>query len=138
MPIHPHLVEMGFLTFVNDHRAGPLFYNPARTRKGTAANPPYKKVGGRIAAWVRKLGVDDPGVAPNHGWRHRMSSILIALRARKGEVDAILGHKGPRYGKVKLATKRDLIESVPRFEIDPVAAAKPARGRKAKTLEPAE
>ena len=138
MPIHPHLIEMGLLDFVKNHRAGPLFYSRARLRDGTPANPPYKNVGGRIAAWVREIGVVDPNVAPNHGWRHRMSSILMSQRARKVEIDAILGHKGPRYGKVTLATKRDLIASVPRFEIEHSVVAKPARGRKAKVLEAAE
>jgi hypothetical protein len=67
-----------------------------------------------------------------------MSSILMGMRARKVEIDAILGHKGPRYGKVDLATKRDLIASIPRFEIDSVAAAKATRGWRAKALEAAE
>ncbi len=83
VPIHPHLIEMGVLDFAKDHRAGPLFYNAARGRGGGAANPPYKKVGGRLAAWVREIGVNDPNVVPNHGWRHRMSSILMGLRARQ-------------------------------------------------------
>jgi integrase len=138
VPVHPHLIEMGLLTFVEKHRAGPLFYSRARLRDGTPANPPYKKVGGRIAAWVREIGVVDPNVAPNHGWRHRMSSILMGMRAPKVEIDAILGHKGPRYGKVDLATKRNLIASIPRFEIDSVTAAKPPRRWKAKALEAAE
>jgi integrase len=67
-----------------------------------------RTIHGRIAAWVREIGVDDPNVAPNHGWRHRMSSILMGLRARKVEIDAILGHEGPSYGKVSLRVRRAL------------------------------
>ena len=98
----PHATSQSTPTSSRWHRPGPLFYSTARTRGGKELKSPYKKVGERIAAWVRKIGVDDPDVAPNHGWRHRMSSILMGLRARKVEVDAIVGHKGPRYGKVAL------------------------------------
>lgn len=49
VPVHPHLVEMGFLDYVGT-RSGPLFYDPARGRGGSAANPLSKKVGERLAA----------------------------------------------------------------------------------------
>jgi integrase len=138
VPIHPHLIEMGVLEFVKDHRAGPLFYDPARGRGGSAANPPYKKVGGRLAEWVREIGVNDPDVQPNHGWRHRMSSVLMGLHARQVEIDAILGHKGPRYGKVDMRVKRALINRIPRVELDPAIAAKQARDWRAEALETEE
>lgn len=64
--IHPHLIEMGFLDYVGI-RTGTLFYDPSRGRGGYAANPFSKKVGERLAAWVRKLGITDVGVDPNHG-----------------------------------------------------------------------
>ena len=31
VPLHEHLIEQGFLKFVAQHGAGPLFYNPDRT-----------------------------------------------------------------------------------------------------------
>jgi integrase len=134
VPVHPHLVEMGLLGFVKDHAAGPLFYNPDRGRGATAANPPYKKVGGRIAAWVRKIGVKDPHVQPNHGWRHRMSTILMGMRARDVEIDAILGHKGPVYGHVELAVKKKIIGRVPRINLGE-AAARSSRRRKGTVVD---
>jgi hypothetical protein len=79
--------------------------------------------------------VDDPEVAPNHGWRHRMSSILMGLRARKVEIDAILGHKGPRYGKVEMRVRRNLIESVPKIEIEFPSPALGVNGRAAYPVE---
>ncbi|MFY9294081.1 MAG: hypothetical protein WAP03_25830, partial [Methylorubrum rhodinum] len=75
MPLHPHLVEMGFLEFADGQRHEALFYDARATRKATAATPPYKKLGERLAAWVRSIGVDDVGVDPNHGWRHRFKMV---------------------------------------------------------------
>jgi len=64
VPLHPDLVAQGFPDFVRARGNGPLFYDPRRGRGGSAAHPIYKKVGERLAAWVRSLGVDDPGVDP--------------------------------------------------------------------------
>jgi hypothetical protein len=60
----------------------PLFYDPARSRGGSDANPHYKKVGERIAEWVRSLGID-VRVAPNHGWRHRFHADAAQLSSRQ-------------------------------------------------------
>jgi integrase len=122
VPIHPHLIEMRFLDFVKQHKAGPLFYSSARTRGGKDSKAPYKKVGERLAARVRDIGVSDKGVKPNHGWRHRLVSLLIGLRCRDVEIDAILGHKGPTYGKVSLVLKKAIIDGIPRVELDAAKA----------------
>jgi integrase len=85
VPIHAHLVEMGFLDYVGT-RSGPLFYDPARARGGSDANLISKKVGERLAVWVRKLGIDDIGVNPKHGWRHSFKT-----RGRRGGMrDSVL------------------------------------------------
>ena len=73
--LHPHLVEQGFIDFVRRRGKGPLFYNPARRRGGSAMNPQAKKIGERIGKWVRELGVNDPDILPNHAWRHRFKTV---------------------------------------------------------------
>lgn len=73
VPLHPHLLEQGFLAAIAG-RTGPLFYDPANYRGGSEGNPQSKKVAERLAKWVRQLGVDDPEVQPNHGWRHRFKT----------------------------------------------------------------
>jgi integrase len=78
VPISSHLVDQGLLEFANSRGARPLFYDPRRNRGGSNANPHYKKVGERLAEWVRSLGID-ARVAPNHGWRHRFSSLARVL-----------------------------------------------------------
>jgi integrase len=69
VPIHKHLIEQGFLKYVEERRrmGKPLFYEPARSRGGKAANPQWQKVGERLAEWVTK-SLKVTGVQPNHGW----------------------------------------------------------------------
>jgi integrase len=106
VPVHPHLVEMDFLKFVEDNAQGPLFYSAARTCGGKDSKSAYKNTGERLAAWVRELGVADVGVKPNHGWRHRLSSIFIGMRVQQRDIDAIVGHKGQTYGRSAWTRRR--------------------------------
>ena len=120
VPIHPHLVEMGFLDYV-DTRTGPLFYDPTRGRGGSSANPLSKKVGERLAAWVRKLGIVDVGVDPNHGWRHSFKTRGRRGGMRDSILDAIQGHapqtEGRKYGGFKVDVMAQEMELFPRYAI---------------------
>ncbi|MDQ0457425.1 DUF6538 domain-containing protein [Rhizobium paknamense] len=102
--IHPHLVEQGFLDFVKRSKNdAPLFYDPARSRGGQDGNPQYKKVGERIAAWVRKIGVDDDQIQPNHAWRHGFKTRARKVKMDVGARDYMQGHvpatEGEAYGE---------------------------------------
>ena len=122
VPIHPHLVEMGFLDYVGT-RTGPLFYDPARGRGGSAANPISKKVGERLAAWVRKLGIKDVGVDPNHGWRHSFKTRGRRGGMRDSVLDAIQGHapqtEGGRYGGFSVDVMAHEMGHFPRYAVSP-------------------
>lgn len=122
VPLHSHLVEQGFLKFVEDAAAGPLFYDPSAHRGGTAGNPQYKKVGERLASWVRSLGVSDENVAPNHGWRHRFKTVARAARMDPEARAVIPGHapktEGEAYGGWLLADLAVEIERLPRIVVD--------------------
>jgi integrase len=98
--LHPHIIEQGFLDYVASRSERPLFYDPSRARDGTPANPQYKKVGERLAAWVRHtVGIKDTGVDPNHGWRHLFRSSLLAAEVQEQVIDRIDGHKGKTVGQ---------------------------------------
>jgi integrase len=92
VPIHPHLVEQGLVEFARSKGSGPLFYDPRRRRHGTDQNPQHKKVGEKLAEWTREVGVDDPNVDPNHGWRHRFKDVAPIVRMVPRICDAIQGH----------------------------------------------
>jgi integrase len=120
VPIHPHLIEMGFLDYVGT-RSGPLFYDPKRSRGGSDANPISKKVGERLAAWVRKLGITDVGVDPNHGWRHGFKTRGRRGGMRDSVLDAIQGHvpqtEGGRYGEFPADVMANEMKLFPRYTV---------------------
>lgn len=121
VPLHSHLIEQGLLVYAKSRGTRPLFYDPARSRGGSDANPHYKKVGERIAEWVRSLGIDTR-VAPNHGWRHRFTSVARFVAMPEDVRHFIQGHAGgkvaDRYGDTwPLVAKRE-IEKLPRYRLD--------------------
>ncbi|QDM40619.1 tyrosine-type recombinase/integrase [Altererythrobacter sp. TH136] len=122
VPLHEHLIEQGFLTMVEAQSEGPLFYEPERQRVEGDSNRHFKKVGERLAEWVRKeVGITDPGIKPNHAWRHTFKSISYSAGIEERVVDAIQGHSpkttGRRYGKPSVKALAEAIAKVPRFEV---------------------
>jgi hypothetical protein len=51
IPVHSHLIAQGFLDLVEQRRKSrlPLFYNTARRRGATNANPQWQKVAERLS-----------------------------------------------------------------------------------------
>jgi integrase len=130
-PIHPHIVEQGFIQLVKRKGRGPLFYDPSRRRDGSDENPLSNQMGESLAAWVRSLGVD--GVAPNHGWRHRFKTVAKRVRMDPEIRDAIQGHaprtEGEKYGEVPLEAMWTEILRLPRYEVAPPVGPKPVTER---------
>jgi hypothetical protein len=96
----------------------PLFYDPARCRGGKPSNPHFKKVGERLASWVRGLEID-PRVAPNHGWRHRFTSVARFVAMPEDVRHAIQGHASSKvadkYGDTWPQVLQREIEKLPRY-----------------------
>ena len=118
--LHPHIIEMGFLRYVETRKGKPLFYDPDRARNGTAANPQYAKVASRLAEWVRTVvGIKDENVSPNHAWRHLFRSMLLAAEVQEQIIDRIDGHAsatvGQRYGTAWPEVMLAAISKIPRF-----------------------
>ena len=72
-----------------------------------------------LAAWVRGLGVNDPGVSPNHGWRHTFKALGFRCDIPEKILDAIVGHApasiGRGYGEPTLADKARELHKFPRY-----------------------
>ncbi|MBD8680002.1 site-specific integrase [Sphingomonas sp. CFBP 13720] len=122
VPLHPHIIEQGFLALVDQVGAGALFYDPGRVRKPGAANRHVSKVGERLAAWVREEGgVADPNVSPNHGWRHTFKTRALEAGMPERFMDAIQGHAarsvGQTYGRVPIKTLAEAVAKLPRFAV---------------------
>jgi integrase len=119
VPLHPQVIEAGFLEFVKAAQDGPLFHS-ARRRKADASKPPAKIVAKNLADWVRKLeiGVGRANkVDPNHGWRHWFRTQARAANLPDSVIDHIQGHAagsvGQSYGSSDLATKLDALSRIP-------------------------
>lgn len=119
VPIHPHLIERGFLEFVKGSLNGPLFYRPSpRTTSAT----PWRTVSGRMSDWVRSLKIIDPRVSPNHGWRGRVKTVAIEVGMNARAADAIHGHAartaGENYGDVTMKARKIAIDLLPPYNLD--------------------
>lgn len=125
VPIHRHILDQGFLDFVEQRRklGKPLFYAPERARGATAGNPQYKKAGERLAEWIHSLGIHGP--QPNHGWRHLFKAVARHVGMDREVEGFITGHStgktsadyGPRWTK----TLGQEIAKYPRFRIAALA-----------------
>lgn len=116
VPLHPHLIEQGITKLAKAGDDAPLFH---RKGAGNAVNPPAKIRAADLAKWVRTLGVTAP--QPNHGWRHRFKTLTRANGIAEEVADRIQGHApssaSGKYGFTPLATLRDAIERLPRYEV---------------------
>lgn len=121
IPLHPHLIELGFIELVQAVKVGPLFYDPSKSKSLKPANPQHKKVAERLAAWVRELGVTDPQIQPNHAWRHLFTTIAREAGMDSTVIYAITGHaqktEGGKYGRYKPKTFMNELQKFPRFEV---------------------
>ncbi len=120
VPLHDHLIEQGFLAFVEGKPDGPMFYDRKRGRNG-AQNPPNVRMGQKLAEWVRAVGVKDPNVQPNHAWRHRFKTVGRSLEIEGARLDVMQGHaldtEGNKYGRFLPKTLKVEIDKFPRFEV---------------------
>ena len=114
VPLHPQVVELGFIDFVSKAKAGPLFRsakNGKPSGRGGTIN--------RLREFVRTI-VPDSRVQPNHGWRHRFITL-----ARKHKMDTesrrmITGHRGKSVDEVVYGDAAGLYEEIlklPRYAI---------------------
>jgi len=91
VPVHEHLIAQGFLAFVKAQGEGPLFYDP-ELGNAESVRGQNIKVGQRLASWVRDLGITDPGIMPNHAWRHTFTSRAMDAKMDERASNYITGH----------------------------------------------
>ena len=118
VPLHPQVIELGFIDFVKAASPGPLFHAGKDPEKYTTA---ASSVSDEVAKWLRRSGLTPKGIQPSHGWRHRFKTVAREIGASDRVTDAICGHSGrtagDNYGDVTLKAKERLIEALPRHAI---------------------
>ena len=117
IPIHPALIENGFLIFVSKFKSGPIFPDLPQDKFGKRGNNGTKSVG----RWVRSLGLTDERLSPSHSWRHRIKTLGRRFGVAKDHLDAITGHgrasEGDKYGEFPMeALYRELLK-IPTLKI---------------------
>ena len=130
VPLHEHLIEQGFLDFVKGGGRGPLFYSQTGDKTTNSGDvirskkPRAETARGRLAEWVRKLGVTDPEVRPNHAWRETFKQIGHRHEISERILDAIAGHApisvGRGYGLATLSDMAAALKKFPRYEVERV------------------
>lgn len=119
VPLHGHLVQLNFPTFVRECLSEYLFMNPSDANEkairgawGTSKN--------RVTEFVREV-ITDVSVQPNHAWRHRFMTVGRNLQIPRDIRFAITGHaskdEGDDYGEVSNETKAGALLKYPRYEI---------------------
>ncbi|WP_460478099.1 DUF6538 domain-containing protein [Bowmanella dokdonensis] len=108
VPIHKHLVELGFLDFVTESKSGRLFPEIPLDKYGKASTK-FSPWWGEI---VREQGVNPK--APSHEFRHTVKTELRGLGVPDSVSDRITGHsakgEGGRYGSVSLVNREEVID----------------------------
>jgi integrase len=126
VPLHEHLIEQGFLTFVASRHNGPLFYNQSKAElpESAATNPKKPRAARareRLAMWIRSLGINDKEVRPNHAWRHSFKQIAARKGIPDGMSDHLTGHAPASvargYGAPTVPDMAAALKKFPRYEV---------------------
>lgn len=118
IPIHPAIVDQGFLAFVKERGDGPLFYH-----RHIASDAPKKHaskgVSNHIAEWIRSQGFIESRQAPNHAFRHWFKSACTKAGIQDSLADAIQGHTGNRgeADRYRHADVRTMAEAIARLRV---------------------
>ncbi|WP_230531767.1 site-specific integrase [Microvirga roseola] len=114
IPLHDHLVDLGFPDFVMSASAGHLFLTPAED--GDVLGP-LQGVKNRLTEFAREI-VSDPHVQPTHGWRHRFKTLCREAGIDPRTRDVIQGHAartaGDDYGDVTIRAMARALALFPR------------------------
>jgi integrase len=142
VPVHKHLLALGLVAFLEAADEGPLFFDPTALRRTTPddpANPrryPHEKVANNLASWIRELGVTDPGIKPNHAWRHTFKTRALVAGIDSVVADYICGHSPKTIGEAYYALEGDAgwpalvraIDAFPEYLVSARASASSGAG----------
>lgn len=119
-PIHSHLLELGFLDFVQSCTYQ-LFAEKSEVNGSYSYN--YGRWWGN---YIREHGLTRNGIKPTHSFRHSLVTLFRDLDIREEIQDSILGHNenssdrakaSHGYGEKSVEAQRRAIEQIPRLEL---------------------
>ena len=71
VPLHPQIIEQGFVVFIEDASPGPLFHNGTDPK---AYKQKSEQAASQLRDWLRESELTPAGLQPNHAWRHRLKT----------------------------------------------------------------
>jgi len=117
VPLHPALIDTGFLTFAGTIKKGPLFPKLPADRFGSRGGNGTRIIG----KWVRLLGIEDKRLASSHSWRHRLKTLGRRHGLAPDIVDAMTGHRGrtvaDSYGEFPMEALHREISKIPTLKL---------------------
>lgn len=109
VPVHPDLVALGFLDFVEKAPGERLFVDPSKARTRGDLAGLTASAGKGVARWVGGMIDRNRAVQPNHAWRHRFKNLSDEALINPEYRDSITGHVpasvGAEYGNVAPSVK---------------------------------
>ncbi|WP_257167543.1 site-specific integrase [Bradyrhizobium sp. SRS-191] len=122
VPLHPQLVELGFVAFAEASGDGYLFLT-AENRSEVRGR--LNGVKNRVSEFVRSI-VNDERIRPNHAWRHRFVTLsrkydisqelrrMILAQGGKGVDEAVYGEPEGLYREICKLPRYDVgLEQLP-------------------------
>jgi integrase len=117
IPVHPALIEAGFLTFAAKIKPGPLFMALSPDKFGKRGGNGTKVIG----RFVRQLGLVDPRLSPSHSWRHRIKTSGGKHGLAQDILNAITGHGSKSvadsYGEFPVEALFREISKIPKLQL---------------------
>jgi integrase len=117
IPLHPAVIESGFLTFVERIKTGPIFADLTPDKFGRRGGNGTKTLG----RWVRSLGLTDIRISPNHSWRHQFKTLGRRYGLAPDIVNAITGHGrqsvADAYGEFEVSALKRELQKIPTFPL---------------------
>jgi integrase len=116
VPLHPHLVEQGFIEFVKGSPEAYLFVTPDDSGDISGS---WQTMKNRLAEFARTV-VTDERVKPNHGWRHRFITLGRRHDLSQELRRMITGHKGQGVDELDYGDPEGLyreINKLPYYEV---------------------
>ncbi len=98
VPLHPKLIEEGFLEYVRSlPENGPLFQSLRPDKFGSKGGNATKRIGPIVRGLAGIMpSLADKRLSPNHSWRHRLIEECRRIPIRQDIEDALTGHAHDR------------------------------------------
>ena len=126
VPLHPHLLAQGFLQVLEGLEDGYIFCPADGGRSPTT-------VADDLARWVREVGITDPELKPNHGWRHRFKTVARRVKMDPAVRDYMQGHvphnEAEGYGNQEAPVLLEWLSLIKWIDVgDPSMSDRPVHG----------